>query len=134
MTAVNPGPAASGVPNTSAQLGIKGRPFRGVVTSVLSGTVDNWVPTGWVINYSDAVYIVLNGASPTLNGFSALGFHQGDRVQLWNSDTAGIITINHKASTSYAQNQFWLNSGAFVTLPPTTGAVMTYSGSYWFFS
>ncbi len=134
MSYTNPGPSLNGVPNTAAQYGVKGRPFRGVVTATLTGTVDNWIPTGWVAGYSDAVYIVLNSLNATLNGFSSIGVHQGDRIQLWNTDTTGTITINNQASTSYSQNQFELNSGAYVTLPPTTGAVMTYSGTYWFFS
>ena len=140
MTFPNPGPALNGVPNTSAQMGINGRAFSGVVNATLTGTVDNWIPvdptgiTVWIPGYSNAVYITLNGANATLNGFSSIGYQQGDRIQLWNLDTAATITINALQSTSYKQNQFELNSGAYVTLPPTTGAVMTYSGSYWFFS
>jgi hypothetical protein len=140
VTFPNPGPAINGVPNTSAQMGIKGRPFRGVVNATLTGTVDNWIPidptgiTVWTPGYSDAVYITLNGANATLNGFSSIGYHQGDRIQLWNLDTVATITIDALQSTSYKQNQFELNSGGPVTLPPTTGAVMSFSGQYWFFS
>ncbi len=140
MSFPNPGPALNGSPNTFALCTIKGRVFRGIVNATLTGTVNDWVPvdptavTVWTPGYSDAVYISLNGSNATLDGFSSIGYHQGDRIQLWNTDTVATITINHQASTSYSQNQFWLNSGAYVTLPPTTGAVMTYSDKYWFFS
>jgi hypothetical protein len=136
MSFPNPGPALNGIPNTSAQIAVKGRPFRGKINAVLpAGTVDNWSPqtAANMVGYVDAVYFTMTG-NTTLNGFDATGYHQGDRVQLWNQSTTYTVTIQALQNTSYAQNQFELNSGGPVTLPPTTGATMTYSGSYWFFS
>lgn len=101
---------------------------RGVVLNVgsVSGTLDNWAPTG----YATATHFAVTGTgSITLNGMA--GGADGRIVVLTNMAGSGVadITINHENAGSTAANRFDLAAGGVWYLATGESATFIYNGS-----
>lgn len=141
----NPGPSITKTHNTQAVLGSPGYIsltgvsglFNNPLSVTLSGTVDNWNPTGWGPGTINFLMITPTG-SPTINGISTqpmtpppptFGMTTGYVFLVYNTSTTATIAFANLASTSLTANQIACPGATTAYLGPQTAALMTFNGT-----